>query len=71
MAAQRSGLMSANMDFVDGSDGIARRVSYLTEGQPWPDSPAAGIFISTGPVEQIEPYRPALERYNLTQIMSL
>ena len=69
--ASREARLDANIGFVDGSDGIARRVYYLTEGQSWPDSPAGGIFISTGPVEQIEPYRPVLERYNLTQIMSL
>lgn len=69
-AAAESGL-DTNLDFVDGSEGIARRVSFLTDGQPWPEQSVDGIFISTGPVEQIEPYRPALERYNLTQIMSL
>ena len=69
--ASKEARLDANMGFVDGSDGIARRVSYLTEGQSWPSSPTGGIFISTGPVEQIEPYRPVLERYNLTQIMSL
>lgn len=63
--------LDANLRFVDGSDGIARRVSYLTDGQAWPEHPVDGIFISTGPVDQIKPYRPALSRYNLTQIMSL
>ena len=69
-AAAEAGLRE-DLAFVDGSDGIARRVAILTEGQPWPAKPSVGKFISTGPVEQIEPYRPALLRYNLTQIMSL
>lgn len=69
-AARAAGL-SGTLAFVDGSDGIARRVANLTQGQPWPDMPVAGKFITTGSVEQIEPYRPALQRYNLTQIMSL
>ena len=69
-AAAEAGLRE-DLAFVDGSDGIARRVANLTEGQPWPAKPSVGKFISTGPVEQIEPYRPALLRYNLTQIMSL
>jgi len=69
-AAAAAGL-GEDLAFVDGSDGIARRVANLTEGQPWPAKPSAGKFISTGPVEQIEPYRPALQRFNLTQIMSL
>lgn len=69
-AAAEAGLRE-DLAFVDGSDGIARRVANLTEGQPWPAKPSVGKFISTGPVEQIEPYRPALLRFNLTQIMSL
>lgn len=69
-AATAAGL-DAHLRFVDGSDGIARRVSYLTDGQSWPDHPVEGIFVTTGPVEQIAPYRPALSRYNLTRIMSL
>lgn len=69
-AAHAAGL-SGTLAFVDGSDGIARRVENLTQGQPWPEKPVAGKFITTGSVEQIEPYRPALQRYNLTQIMSL
>lgn len=70
VAAAEAGL-DDDLAFVDGSDGISRRVANLTEGQPWPAKLSAGKFISTGPVEQIEPYRPALLRYNLTQIMSL
>jgi glutamate racemase len=70
VAAKAAGL-SGRLGFVDGSDGIARRVANLTDGQLWPDAPSDGIFITTGPVEQIEPYRPALAGYNLTQIMSL
>ena len=70
LAAKRAGLTD-NLSFVDGSDGIARRVLHLTQDQHWPEHPAKGRFVTTGPVEQIVPYRPALERYNLTQIMSL
>ena len=32
---------------VDGGPGIARRIAYLTQGQPWPDSPRPGIAIFT------------------------
>jgi len=32
---------------VDGGPGIARRIAYLTEGQPWPDTPPPGIAIFT------------------------
>ncbi len=70
VAAQKAGL-SDTLRFVDGSDGIARRVLHLTQGQTWPAHPAEGSFVSTGPVDQIDPYRPTLSRYGLTQIMSL
>lgn len=33
--------------FVDGAEGIARRVATLTENQPWPDEPAEGITVFT------------------------
>lgn len=69
-AAHAAGLTS-KLAFIDGSDGIARRVANLTQGQPWAEKPVAGKFITTGSLAQIEPYRPALQRYNLTQIMSL
>jgi glutamate racemase len=60
-----------DIQFVDGSDGISRRILYLTEGQPWPDRPSGGTFITTGDVEQMERYRPALSHYGLLQIQQL
>jgi len=32
---------------IDGGPGIARRVAYLTRGQPWPATPPSGIAIFT------------------------
>jgi glutamate racemase len=32
---------------VDGGAGIARRIAYLTRGQPWPDAPPPGIAVFT------------------------
>jgi glutamate racemase len=57
--------------FVDGSDGIARRIAHLTQDQPWPEHPGEGIFVTTGALEQIAPYRPTLAGYGLTEIRSL
>ncbi|WP_448501752.1 glutamate racemase [Sphingomonas sp.] len=34
--------------FIDGGEGIARRIAHLTEGQDWPLSPAAGLAVFTG-----------------------
>ncbi len=33
---------------VDGGPGIARRIAYLTAGQPWPSTAPAGIAVFTG-----------------------
>jgi len=32
---------------VDGGPGIARRIAYLTQGQPWPEAPPPGIAVFT------------------------
>jgi glutamate racemase len=33
--------------FIDGGDGIARRIAALTEGQDWPAAPGAGVAVFT------------------------
>lgn len=33
--------------FVDGGPGIARRISFLTQGQDWPESPGEGVAVFT------------------------
>ncbi len=33
---------------IDGSAGIARRIAFLTQGQPWPDRAPPGIAVLTG-----------------------
>ena len=37
------------VQFVDGGLGIARRIAFLTQGQPWPDEPSPGIAVFNGP----------------------
>jgi glutamate racemase len=34
---------------VDGGAGIARRIAFLTQGQPWPDAPSPGVAVFTAP----------------------
>jgi len=55
--------------FVDGSAGIARRITHLTEGQAWPEAPGEGVAIFTG--AQDERLEPALKRYGFGRIESL
>jgi glutamate racemase len=59
------------MKFVDGAAGISRRIAFLTQGHDWPKDPALGVFVTTGPLAEVEPLRPALATYGLTQINSL
>ncbi len=54
---------------VDGGPGIARRIAYLTQGQPWPDAPPRGIAIFTAaPHAHLA---PALARFGLDETRTL
>ena len=59
-----------NVRFVDGGPGIARRIAFLTQGQPWPDGPPPGIAVFSG-----APPPPALVQtlssFGLTRIQTL
>jgi glutamate racemase len=56
------------ISFVDGADGIARRILHLTDGQSWEPAARPGLFLTTGPLADMEPYLPKLAEYGLTQI---
>lgn len=53
--------------FVDGSDGIARRIAHLTAGQDWPEAPGPGIATFTRLDAATRSLAPALERYGLRE----
>lgn len=55
--------------FIDGGEGIARRIAYLTRDQQWPDVASEGVAVFTAPPP--EGIRPALARYGLTDIKTL
>jgi glutamate racemase len=54
--------------FVDGKEGIARRVAHLTRDTVWPAGPPEGIAVFTGRNTDVEALRPGLARYGLTRI---
>ncbi len=54
--------------FVDGADGIARRIVHLTRDQPWPGAAAPGRFVFTAPAPVGEGLRRSLANFSLTQI---
>ncbi len=51
--------------FIDGAEGIARRVAYLTSDLSWPSVNREGIFVTTGDLADVEPYRSALAKYGI------
>jgi len=57
--------------FVDGGEGIARRVAHLTEAQPWPDAPTPGIAIFVAEGGDNAPLLPGLRAYGLERFETL
>jgi glutamate racemase len=57
--------------FLDGADGIARRVAYLLDGAPWPATPPPGRLVTTGRPEALALLRPALHGFGLTEVEAL
>ncbi len=55
---------------VDGGPGIARRIAWLTRGQPWPAEPSPGIALFTGAAPGAE-LRQALARFGLAEVGAL
>jgi len=56
--------------FVDGGAGIARRIAWLTRGQPWPEAPPRGIAVFTGPMPSAA-LVATLAAFGLTEVQSL
>lgn len=56
------------LDFLDGSEGIARRTAWLTRGHAWPDPAPEGLALFTSRNPALKAYRPGLERFGLRLI---
>ena len=59
------------LSFVHGGDGIARRIAFLTQDQPWPDTPPPGIAVFTRVDDKVRALVPALARYGLSRLEQL
>jgi glutamate racemase len=59
------------LTYVDGADGIARRIATLTQGQDWPDKSGSGVAVFTRLDEGTIALRPALARFGLSEMASL
>lgn len=60
----------AGIAFVDGADGIARRIAYLTRGQAWPAEAPPGIALFTGAAPG-GPLRNSLAGFGLADVGAL
>jgi len=62
--------LGENVRFVDGAQGIARRVAYLTQGEEFlrisPD-----VAVVTGALAEAAPLAAALKAYGLERLESL
>ena len=56
--------------FVDGGPGIAKRIAFLTEGQPGPTSPPPGIAVFTGALPS-DALAASLATFGLTEVTPL
>jgi glutamate racemase len=56
--------------FVDGKEGIARRVAWLTRDIAWDEEPSEGVALVTGHADH-EKLRPGLAAYGLTRMERL
>ena len=59
------------LTFVDGGAGIARRIAYLTQGQPWPDAAQPGLAVFTRVDDATRALAPALLTFGLDRIEAL
>jgi glutamate racemase len=57
--------------FVDGKEGIARRVAWWTRDVDWPKAPDDDLALFTGRGFDPEPLEPALARYGFSRIAIL
>ena len=55
--------------WVDGGAGIARRIAFLTRGQPWPAEPVPGVALFTAPPRNA--LLGSLARYGLDDLQVL
>ncbi|MEP3224654.1 MAG: glutamate racemase [Parasphingorhabdus sp.] len=60
-----------DIQFIDGSVGIAKRIAHLTAQISWPETSKNGVFVTTGAREFLVPYEPQLQDFDLTRIETL
>lgn len=60
-----------DIQFIDGSQGIARQIARLTSGMIWPKTAGGGVVVTTGPLDELFPYRAALQEFGFIEFEAL
>jgi glutamate racemase len=69
LLAEELGMAFPQVTYVDGGPGIARRIAYLTRGQPWPADPSKGLMVFTSATRHPSP--ASFERFGMGEIDTL
>lgn len=59
------------VQFIDGAQGIARRICFLTQETIWPETSEDGTFVTTGRLDQLASYRDILYQFGLRKFERL
>ena len=59
-----------NVRWVDGGEGIARRIAWLTRDQAWPGAPCEGVIVYTA-ADGHRPLMGTLARFGIGEVRSL
>lgn len=59
------------IEFIDGAQGIARRIAYLTQEVDWPADSTPPIFVTSGRKRDLVPYQNLLKAYEFSEFQSL
>jgi glutamate racemase len=59
------------LGFVDGKEGIARRVAWLTRARRWPDEAPEHLALFTGGGGDMEAYRSGFAAFGLAELRTL
>ncbi len=71
LANELQGAIRQPVRFVDGAEGIARRVAFLTADVHWPAAPPAHRAVVTGGPTDADRYRTAFGRFGIGQVDAL
>jgi glutamate racemase len=61
----------ADIQTIDGGDGIARRIAHLTAGQPWPASAPLRLLINNGGIEPVRAVWPTFAAMGFSKVEAI